>query len=217
MKTCRKGHERDESILNCPVCRQARYLARREQELESNRCWIRDNKARYQKKQKEYKESNPDQVKQWYKEWSDSHPVHSVYRAMINRCYSPRNSHYKNYGGRGISVCDRWLGDDGYKNFEVDMGPRPSLQHTIDRYPDNNGNYEPCNTRWASKVEQQRNRRANRLLTINGVTKCVAEWSEESGVCWKTLWKRVEKGWPEERLLSPPIRKVDGKVDASAS
>lgn len=74
-----------------------------------------------------------------------------------DRCFNPNDRAFHNYGGRGITVCARWR--DGYENFLADVGRRPSPKHSIDRYPDNDGNYEPDNVRWATKSEQQRNRR----------------------------------------------------------
>lgn len=74
-----------------------------------------------------------------------------IWAGMLQRCKNPRLANYKYYGGRGITVCDRWM---SFENFFADMGPRPSLEHSIDRYPNNDGNYEPGNCRWALHCEQ---------------------------------------------------------------
>lgn len=89
-------------------------------------------------------------------------PEHSSYRAMLARCLRPSNSNYVRYGAAGIRVCNRWLGKDGYLNFLSDLGPRPSLAHTLDRI-DSSKNYEPANCRWATITQQNRNRRSAKI------------------------------------------------------
>lgn len=84
-------------------------------------------------------------------------PKTGSYIAMISRCYNKNHNSYKNYGAKGITVCERWLGDNGHDNFIQDMGERPSINHSLDRI-DNNGNYELNNCKWATKREQQAKR-----------------------------------------------------------
>lgn len=84
------------------------------------------------------------------------HPLYSTWCNMIARCYDPRNKRAKHYGGRGITVCDRWRND--FWAFVEDMGPKPSPTHSLDRL-DNDGNYEPLNCRWATRMEQAGNQR----------------------------------------------------------
>lgn len=97
---------------------------------------------------------------------------------MIQRCENPNNPKYRIYGARGITVCRRWR--NSFEAFYADMGPQP-YRHTIDRR-DNDGNYEPSNCRWATKKEQGRNRRGNRIIEIDGQRMCLIEWCEKLGV-----------------------------------
>ncbi len=131
-------------------------------------------------------------------------PEYAAWVSMLDRCRNVNCRDYHNYGGRGISVCERWL---TLENFFADMGPRPSSHHTLDRYPDNNGDYEPSNVRWATMKQQQRNRRNNRMLTHDGRTLCLTEWSQETGICLSTMQSRLAVGWSVEATLTTPPRK----------
>ena len=127
-----------------------------------------------------------------------SKPERSVWRGMKQRCFNSNEPGYKNYGGRGITMCDRWV--DSYENFITDMGPRPSDKHSIDRI-DNDGDYCPENCRWATSVEQNRNTRHNRLWEHNGVTMTISMWADKLGVSYHTLYRRWLKGWKVKVLL----------------
>ncbi|DBA08807.1 hypothetical protein PALA5_05049 [Pseudomonas aeruginosa] len=127
--------------------------------------------------------------------------THKRWLSMTRRCRDEKCIGYENYGGRGITVCDRWM---SFENFLADMGEcQPDM--TLDRI-DPNGNYEPDNCRWADKTTQARNTRANRLMTWNGQTHCVEEWAEIIGVSSRSLMSRIRLGWSDEKALSTPIR-----------
>lgn len=121
--------------------------------------------------------------------------------SMLKRCLDTSHDHYYLYGGRGITVCERWM---QFENFFVDMGTKPSSTHTIDRI-DNDGNYEPGNCRWATKKEQARNRRNSRVVQFNGQTMCVADWSDVTGIPAYALHRRFIAGWTAERALTTAI------------
>lgn len=128
---------------------------------------------------------------------------YAIWQQMMNRCYRPSVKGYMRYGGRGISVCERW---HTFTNFIADMGQRPSEKHSIDRI-DGNGNYEPSNCRWATQKEQARNTSTNRIVTAFGQSKCIAEWAEEYSIGYATLRNRiVNKGWSIERAVTTPVR-----------
>jgi hypothetical protein len=117
-------------------------------------------------------------------------PVYSVWSQMIQRCHNPTNSSYPRYGARGISVCDEWR--VSFSAFSEYVGFRPPGM-TIDRI-NSAGNYEPGNVRWATYKEQARNTSRNHLHTIDGVTRCLAEWCEILNEPWTTVKKRVAAG-----------------------
>lgn len=128
-------------------------------------------------------------------------PEYAVWSSMRQRCMVPTNKDYAQYGGRGITVCDRW---SSFVNFLADMGKRPTPEHSIDR-KDNNGPYSPDNCRWATRKEQQRNRRCNRLLTLKGRTASIAAWAEELQIPWVRLYSQVSRGWDEAKILRAAV------------
>jgi hypothetical protein len=117
---------------------------------------------------------------------------------MRNRCGNPRHPSYPNYGGRGITVCDRWLAS--FEAFLQDLGPRPSSRHSLDRI-DNDGNYEPGNCRWATTSLQNRNSRQNVRISYLGRTLTLCEWSALLGIPRHTLENRIARKYPPEMLL----------------
>lgn len=129
-------------------------------------------------------------------------PERAIWQGLIDRCYNPQNKGYRNYGARGISVCNEWR--QSYIVFFEHVGPRPSALHSLDRI-DNNGNYEPGNVRWVTRTEQNRNTRRTRLLTYNGLTLCIRDWEERLGFKEGTLQNRLDRGWAVEETLSTPL------------
>jgi hypothetical protein len=117
---------------------------------------------------------------------------------MIQRCTNSKLPKFKNYGGRGITVCERWL---SFANFLADMGECPPGL-TIER-DDVNGNYEPGNCRWADMATQQRNRRNNVLITCNGETMTMMEWQRKTGVHRHMIKRRLDAGQSPEEILKP--------------
>lgn len=116
---------------------------------------------------------------------------------MLSRCKSPSYAGYKDYGGRGIRVCERW---ENFENFLLDMGERPPGT-SLDRI-NGNGNYEPGNCRWATPKQQIANSSRPRLVTFNGITRNLAEWSKETGVPVTTIGYRLRIGCSLERAFT---------------
>lgn len=128
---------------------------------------------------------------------------HNTWISMTYRCRNENHVSFKNYGGRGITVCDRWL--NSFEAFLEDMGPRPSSEHSIDRI-DNDGNYEPGNCRWATVMEQGRNKRNSRLFTFYGKTMTLLQWCQISQVHHNTVGERLKRGWSEKKAFWTPVR-----------
>jgi hypothetical protein len=127
----------------------------------------------------------------------------NVWSGMIARCTNYKTKNFKNWGGRGIKICDRWL--NSFENFIEDMGECPSNNFCIDRI-DNNGDYELQNCRWATYKEQNKNRRSTNFITFNNLTKSVSEWAEYLKISRPTLSTRLWKlGWTVEKAFTTPV------------
>ena len=130
-----------------------------------------------------------------------------IYQHMKDRCFNKNDKRYDNYGGRGITICNEWLGENGFINFynwSMANGYNDNL--TIDRI-DVNGNYEPSNCRWETFETQQNNRTNNHLLTYNGETMTMAMWAKRMNMNYKTLANRIlQSGWTVEDALTRPVR-----------
>jgi hypothetical protein len=119
---------------------------------------------------------------------------------MITRCTNPESISFPSYGGRGIKVCDRWK---DFLVFQSDMGHRPSPQHSLDRV-NNDGDYEPGNCRWATRLEQSNNQRSNRLITFRGKTLSVAEMCRTYGKDHLLVRSRLREGWSVDAAMTYP-------------
>jgi hypothetical protein len=116
---------------------------------------------------------------------------YEAWEHIIQRCTNPRDKQWSHYGGRGITICDEWRND--FSVFLAHIGPRPTSRHSIDRYPNNDGNYEPGNVRWATPAEQRRNTRSSFIIEYNGRKQCLLDWSHELGINRETLRYRLRK------------------------
>lgn len=134
---------------------------------------------------------------------------HGIWLAMIQRCTNPNNQAYPDYAGRGIFICDRWVNGDGplsgFECFFSDMGARPDNTHTLDRV-DNDGPYSPDNCQWATRKQQARNRRSNRLVFVDGIQMSVAEACEKLGFNHNFINNRLQKGFSWQRAITQPKR-----------
>ena len=129
--------------------------------------------------------------------------IYGVWQEIIQRCINPKHRQWKDYGGRGITICKRWM---KFENFLEDMGECPP-GNSIDRKNNGKG-YFKDNCHWATRKQQQRNTRKNRLITFNGKNKCISEWAEEFNIHPRTLHNRIYKlGWSIEKALTIPVRK----------
>lgn len=131
--------------------------------------------------------------------------------AMKQRCLNPKNKHFANYGGRGIAISEKWIRD--FEAFYLHIGPCPSKDHSIDRI-DNSRGYVEGNVKWSSRKEQQRNRRANHLLSFRGETMPITAWAERLGIQPEVIRARLRYGWSIEESLSEPaqVRRLSSEL-----
>lgn len=128
--------------------------------------------------------------------------VYKVWVSMKGRCHNPADMGFKNYGARGITVCERW--QNSFENFHFDMGPRPA-KHSIER-KDNNKGYSPDNCVWATKSVQCNNNRRNIFIEHRGERLTLMQWAKKLGFVYGTLRQRLRNGWPPEKILTEPVR-----------
>lgn len=130
-------------------------------------------------------------------------PEYVAWQAMHQRCENPSNPEYRNYGARGITVCEGWATFDV---FIIDMGMRPSPKHSIER-ADNDLGYSPDNCKWATRKEQNDNKRVTRRLRFNGRVKTLTQWAKDKGIKPATLHARLLDGWTTTDALTIPVGK----------
>jgi hypothetical protein len=130
---------------------------------------------------------------------------------MLSRCENPRHVNYPDYGARGIRVCERW---HTFENFLADVGRRPHGTrgkrplYSLDRFPDNDGDYEPGNVRWATPEEQNRNTRANRFVVVHGTELLLIDALAKYGTSSRTFYERIARGMSvEDAVLTRPMKK----------
>lgn len=128
-------------------------------------------------------------------------PEYAAWWAMHDRCTNPKNSNFRYYGARGISVCEQWA---TFEAFYADMGPCPEGL-TLDRI-DNDGNYEPGNVRWATRTQQQNNRSNSKKYEHDGLALTVAQWAKKTGIEDATLRARLNHGWSVVRAITEPVQ-----------
>lgn len=124
--------------------------------------------------------------------------------SMMQRCYNPNHHKYESYGARGISVCDEWKDPKAFIVWARDTIGTKKTGYTVDRY-DNNADYCPENCHWATPTEQARNRRSNRMVTLNGITKPFKAWCDDFGISDAVVRERIKLGWSYEDAFTIPI------------
>lgn len=132
--------------------------------------------------------------------------TYKTFHNMHERCYKKTHVDYDNYGGRGIKVCQRWQGKNGFINFLLDMKEKPE-GYEIDRYPNNDGDYEPNNCRWATPSQNSCNRRTNIKIYYKQKIKTISEWSILLDIPYDALQVRLKRGWSNSKALETPLYK----------
>lgn len=143
-----------------------------------------------------------------------SSPEYSVWAGMLQRCYNTNDVSYKRYGAMGITICPEWK--RSFETFFADMGARPSSKHQIDRI-DNAKGYQPGNCRWATHIEQSRNRSVVKVYSFKGIEGNLPELAEKFNIPYDTLRRRIDDGWTIERSLTQPVRRLLGRAEFSPS
>jgi hypothetical protein len=208
MKTCNRGHQRPDDMRSCSECNKEYHRIRYQlikddpEEIRKRKAYRAENKERLAIISRQRgRRARPGRHLE-YRRWKEKNPLAGTHRLILARCLDPRCEAFPSYGGRGITVCERWQGKHGYLNFAADMGPKPTPNHTVERI-DNNAGYSPDNCKWGTRSEQCLNRRTTKWLTLGGRRQTYSAWAKELGVSPTAFGKRVAKGWTEEQLLQP--------------
>lgn len=127
-----------------------------------------------------------------------------IWNMIVQRCTNTKVKNWMDYGGRGITVCDRWL---KYENFIADMGKRPTIKHSIERI-DNNAGYSPGNCRWVTRQVQAANKRNNRFIELFGRRQHLSGWAREYGISHTLILHRLSRGWSEVDAITKPPRHI---------
>lgn len=130
-------------------------------------------------------------------------PEYHAWSSAKGRCFNRENFVYRHYGGRGITMCSEWR--DSFKKFLSHVGKRPSRKHSLDRI-NVNGNYEPGNVRWATKIQQMNNMRNSSRITYKGKTRTAPQWARILKINYSALWARIDKGWDIQRIFTTPYK-----------
>lgn len=134
-----------------------------------------------------------------------SNPLYNVWKNMKARCLNPKTKFYEYYGGRGITICERWL---DITNFVEDMYPTYEKGLQLDRI-NNDGNYEPSNCRWATRTENVNNVRRNIRIEYNGETKTLGQWATHFNILYSTLAYRIKQDWPIEKAFNTTVKEIN--------
>jgi hypothetical protein len=146
----------------------------------------------------------------YFKHGLSKSPEYKSWSKMLERCDDRTGHHSHHYAARGITVCAKWR--SSFSAFLEDVGPIPTRGYTIERI-DNDRGYEPGNVRWATRSEQARNRTSSHMLTVDGVTATLAEWSERTGIDSPTIRARVNKlGWSHKDAVTIPVNSYQRRV-----
>jgi hypothetical protein len=132
------------------------------------------------------------------------HREYTIWAGMHQRCRNQNAREFRHYGGRGIRICRRWSGKNGFRHFFADMGQQPFPRASVHR-KDNNGDYTPTNVMWATPKIQARNMRTNRVLRYKGRRMILVEWAERLKMKPGTLGARLARGWPVQKALTTPV------------